>query len=60
MIWIRPEAVIITSNKSLDELLKDNQSLNNKINDRALRNRIIEIYLYAHDEDGNFNIPWFE
>ena len=30
------------------------------MNDDAFRNRIIEVELYAHDEDGNFSIPWFE
>ena len=43
MIMIRPEAVIITSNKSLKELLEDKDTLNNKTNDDALRNRIIEV-----------------
>ena len=43
MISIRPEAVIITSNKSLGELLEDKNTLNNKMNDVALRNRIIEV-----------------
>ena len=30
------------------------------MNDVALRNIIIEVELYAHDEDGNFMITWFE
>ena len=44
-IAIRPEVVIFTSNKSVNELLDDKQSLNNDKNNMAFRNRVIEIQL---------------
>ena len=44
-IAIRPEVVIFTSNKSVNELLDDKQSLNNEKNNIAFRNRVIEIEL---------------
>ena len=45
IIAIRPEVVIFTSNKSVNELLDDKQSLNNEKNNIAFRNRVIEIEL---------------
>ena len=60
MIWIRPEVVIMTSNKSLDELLEDKCSCYNDMNKIALKNRIIEVKMNAYDQDGNFVVKMFE
>ena len=49
MMWIRPVAIVITSNKTLDELLKDNRTYSEQ-NKIALKNRIVQIRMDAYDK----------
>ena len=59
-IAIRPEVVIFTSNKSVNELLDDKQSLNNEKNNIAFRNRVIEIELETIEVDSYVSTSRFE
>ena len=59
-ISIRPEIVIFTSNKSVDELLYDNQGLYNEINNIAFKKRIVEIKLDGYDKNGDLVVQMFE